>query len=291
MPKFEQRFSLDAMQDEFTIWTQIVKPSLRLPPNVLDICLHGFTEVLNNVIDHSQGKSVTIRGQQADASTIFEIEDDGVGVFGRLRAYFAFDSDIHALIELVKGKLTVAPQAHTGEGLFFSSKMFDQFIIESGELSVSFAENECEVRNIACRQGTLIRMEIANNSARTTKQVFDQFCGGENYAFNKTRFFLTLAAFEGSLVSRSQAKRVAARFEKFGEVELDFASVESIGQGFADELLRVWPLTHPQTKLLVTNANDAVLMMVGHIKGRQDLPQIVEEQQPEDEDVRNSPRR
>ncbi|MFA7240751.1 MAG: STAS-like domain-containing protein, partial [Sulfuricellaceae bacterium] len=68
--------------------------------------------------------------------------------------------------------------------------------------------------------------------------------------------------------------RHTARFEKFGEVELDFTGVESIGQAFADELLRVWPLAHPQTKLFVTNANNAVLKMVGHVKGRSDLPQV-----------------
>jgi len=90
---------------------------------------------------------------------------------------------------------------------------------------------------------------------------------------HRPRFFLSLAALEGSLVSRSQAKQVATRFEKFGEVELDFTGVESIGQAFADELLRVWPLAHPNTKLVVSNASDAVFRMIRHIKARSDLPQ------------------
>lgn len=149
-------------------------------------------------------------------------------------------------------------------------------MIESGELSVSFAYDRCDVRSIPRRLGTLIRMEIANDSPRMTAQLFDQFCGGDDYVFYKTRFFLSLAALEGSLVSRSQAKRVTARFEEFGEVELDFIGIESIGQAFADELLRVWPLAHPNTKLLVANADDAVLKMVGHIKGRSDLPQMLQ---------------
>jgi len=271
--KIEQAFSLSEIQDEFAIWTRFVRPELRLPGNVFAICEHGFTEVLNNAIDHSGGKNVLIRGEHNDSGTILEVEDDGVGVFGRLRAHFGFDSDTHALIELVKGKLTVAPQAHSGEGLFFSSKFFDRFVIESGELSVSFYEDRCEARNIPRRPGSLIRMEIANDSPRTTTQVFDQFCGGDDYAFYKTRFFLSLAAFEGNLLSRSQAKRMVARFEKFSEVELNFAGIEHIGQAFADELLRVWPLAHPQTRLLVGKANDAVLNMVKHVRGRKDLPQ------------------
>lgn len=268
----EHQFRLDQKQDEFGIWTSTVKPTLRLLPNVIGICEYGFTEIFNNVVDHSQGGSVKVRGEQGDAVTFFEIEDDGVGVFGRLRSFFGFDSDLHALMELVKGKLTVAPQAHTGEGLFFASKLFDHFVIESGELSVSFSSDRCDVRVIPQRKGTLIRMEIANDSAKTTKQVFDQFCGGEEYAFYKTRFLLSLAVIEGNLISRSQAKRVATRFEKFSEVELDFSGVENIGQAFADELLRVWPLAHPQTKLIVANANEAVQKMVGHIQSRKDLP-------------------
>lgn len=86
---------------------------------------------------------------------------------------------------------------------------------------------------------------------------------------------IVIAALEGSLVSRSQAKRVAERFEGFSEVEIDFSGVESIGQGFADELIRVWQLNHPQTKLQLTNISNDVLKMINHIKSRKDLPQPI----------------
>lgn len=272
--KFEKYFPLGEIKDEFRVWTQFAKPQLHLSAsNVLAICEYGFTEILNNVIDHAQGQGVTMRIKQDELSTVFEIEDDGVGVFAKLRSHFDLDSDIHALMELVKGKLTVAPEAHSGEGLFFASKMFDRFEIESGELAVLFAQGHCEVRSVALRRGTRICMEIANDSARTVEQVFNRYCDAEELTFCKTRFFLSLAVFEGNLVSRSQAKRVAARFEQFGEVELDFTGVGNLGQAFADELLRVWPLNHPQTKLLLINANEAVLRMVSHVRGRSDLPQ------------------
>jgi hypothetical protein len=84
---------------------------------------------------------------------------------------------------------------------------------------------------------------------------------------------LSLAAFDGDLTARSQAKRAAARFENFSEVELDFAGVDYIGQAFANELLRVWPLAHPATRITVANANEAVTQMIKHITSRQDLPQ------------------
>lgn len=109
------------------------------------------------------------------------------------------------------------------------------------------------------------------------EQTFNQFSDAGDRGFFRTRFFVSLAALEGNLVSRSQAKRVAARFEKFTEVELDFNNVAGIGQAFADELFRVWPLSHPQTKLQVTHANEAVLKMVRHVKGRADLPQLAQD--------------
>lgn len=272
--RLEKHFPTESVKDEFRVWTQIVKPELQLSANVLNICEYGVTEILNNVIDHSKSNNLIIRGEQDSQKTTLEIEDDGIGVFARLRAFFDFDSDIHALIELVKGKLTIAPDQHSGEGLFFASKVFDLFVIQAGELSVSFVNNQCEVRFVPSRVGTLLHMEIANNSKKTMEQTFNQFSDSGDRGFYRTRFFLSLAALEGNLVSRSQAKRVAARFEQFSEVELDFSGVHSIGQAFADELFRVWPLSHLHTNLQITNANEAVLKMCRHIKGRIDLPQL-----------------
>ncbi len=269
----ERQFPLKTVKDEFRIWAQLVKPELNLSASALMMCEYGFTEMLNNVLDHSHGSTVRIRVEQGEQAVNMVIEDDGIGVLASLREHFGLDSDVHALIELVKGKLTTAPQAHSGEGLFFSSKMFDRFVLESGELAITFAGNQCTVATIAARHGTRIHMQLANDAPQTTKQVFDQFCDTEDFIFYKTRFFLSLATLEGNLVSRSQAKRVAARFEAFSEVEIDCRDVEEMGQAFADELLRVWVLQHPDTHLDVTNASPSVLKMVRHVRGRMDLPQ------------------
>ncbi len=271
--KLKHNFKKDEVKDEIRIWTQLAKPNLEsLSENVISICEYGFTEILNNVIDHSDGENIIITGEQDSALTSFSIEDDGVGVFEKLRNYFDYDNDVHALIELVKGKLTVAPEKHSGEGLFFSSKVFDKFSIYSGDLLVTFENNQCLVEHVETRVGTLIKMEISNESKTEIKDVFDKFCDLD-YAFSKTVFFISLATLEGSLISRSQAKRVTTRFEKFKEVELSFSGVKNIGQGFADELFRVWMLNNPDTELKITNANDSVKGMVKHIQSRKDLPQ------------------
>jgi hypothetical protein len=63
-------------------------------------------------------------------------------------------------------------------------------------------------------------------------------------------------------VSRSEAKRLLVGLEKFREVVVDFAGVEGIGQGFADEVFRVWAASHPETRLSAENMTSPVGFMV-----------------------------
>ena len=123
------------------------------------------------------------------------------------------------------------------------------------------------------RNGTRVYMAIGRDAKTSSEAIFNHYCDPERLPLCKTRFAVSLAAFEGNLVSRSQAKRVAARFEEFSEVELDFSRVETIGQAFADELLRGWPLSHSQTTLRVVNALEPVEKIIAHVRGRTDLPQ------------------
>jgi hypothetical protein len=80
-------------------------------------------------------------------------------------------------------------------------------------------------------------------------------------------------ALEFQFVSRSDAKRIATEFAGFDEVELDFANVDQIGRPFADELVRVWLLAHPYTRITIINASDDVTKTLLHPRGRLDLPQ------------------
>ena len=76
--------------------------------------------------------------------------------------------------------------------------------------------------------------------------MFDAFADPEEYTFDRTIVPLRMAQHEGEkLVSRSQAKRIAHRFERFKRVELDFTGVETIGQAFADEMFRVFVACTP----------------------------------------------
>src|SRR5436309_3061879 len=106
-------------------------------------------------------------------------------------------------------------------------------------------------------------MVMSTTSDRTLVSVFDQYSSGEDYGFTKTRVPIALARFgDENLVSRSQARRVLDRINRFQEAVLDFSNVESIGQAFADEIFRVFAALHPDIHIAVVRANEQVLQMI-----------------------------
>ena len=70
-----------------------------------------------------------------------------------------------------------------------------------------------------------------------------------------------------SLVSRSQAKRLLARLDRFEEVVLDFDGINSIGQAFADEIFRVFQNEHPEVRLIPVNESPEVARMIRRATG------------------------
>lgn len=67
---------------------------------------------------------------------------------------------------------------------------------------------------------------------------------------------------DDSLVSRSQAKRILARVDKFKTVTFDFQNVETIGQAFSDEIFRVFANAHPTIDLITVNTTENVQWMI-----------------------------
>lgn len=256
---------------EDLVWTNDIKAVIgQLPENVLDIWHYGFTEMFNNAIDHSEGSRILIHIGKTAASTEMAIYDDGVGIFKKIQKAMNLLDERHAILELAKGKLTTDPKRHSGEGIFFTSRMFDRFDIRSGEVYFNhqFGQSEdwiLERDNFA--EGTSVWMEINNHTARTTKKVFDLYSSGDDYGFNKTVVPVQLAQYgNDKLISRSQAKRVLARVELFKIVIFDFDRVETIGQAFADEIFRVFALKHPEIQLVTMKANSAVKRMIARAK-------------------------
>ena len=67
---------------------------------------------------------------------------------------------------------------------------------------------------------------------------------------------------DGKLVSRSQAKRLLVRFDRFKTIVLDFEDVSSVGQAFADEIFRVFQKQHLHIDLSFVNASQRVEKMI-----------------------------
>lgn len=264
--EFSKGLSLNGLEED-KVWRKYIRPLLQnLPENVLQICQYGFTEIVNNAIDHSEGTKLTILLKHTYRLVTMEVIDNGIGIFFKIQKEFNLDDQLHAILELSKGKLTTDPVHHTGEGIFFASRMFDSFSIMSGKLFFTHLESDddwlLEDRE-ELHKGTAVEMIISIKSTRTTKQVFDRFTAEGDYGFSKTHVPVFLAAYrDENLISRSQAKRLLTRFERFKEILLDFENVKSIGQAFADEIFRVFTSQHPNIHLSYVNANKQVEGMI-----------------------------
>lgn len=266
---FSTQLSLKGLEED-KVWRQHILPLMEnTAPNILQICHHGFTEMVNNAIDHSEGVNLKIRLNRTYRSIDLQIIDDGVGIFNKIQNELGLDDPLHAILELSKGKLTTDPAHHSGEGIFFTSRMFDTFSIFSGKLFYSYSERsgdwliEDDEKLIS---GTRVVLSINTNAKTTTQQVFDKFTG-DDFGFIKTHVPVFLARYgDENLVSRSQAKRLLTRFERFREIVLDFDTVDSIGQAFADEIFRVFASQNPNIHLIPVNANEQVQKMIAHVK-------------------------
>jgi len=259
-------FPLSGLEED-RVWRDFVRPRLgSLPDNIIDIWGYGFTEMLNNAIDHSQGSYVFVNIKKYPVLSEISITDDGFGIFRRIQQLLNLNDERHAVLELAKGKLTTDPANHTGEGIFFSSRMFDEYAILSGGVYFTHEYNKPEdwiiERNTPSR-GTTVFMQLSNNSARKIKAVFDEFAGGNDYGFEKTVVPVSLARYGNeSLVSRSQAKRLLARIDRFKIVIFDFDGVDQIGQAFADEVFRVFKNQHPDIQIYFIKTNPDVENMI-----------------------------
>jgi hypothetical protein len=230
--------------------------------------------MFNNVIDHSASTTVAIRLAKTAYSTEINICDFGVGIFNKITKAMNLLDERHAVIELTKGKLTTDPERHTGEGIFFTSRMFDTFSILSGEVFLSHAygdEKDWILQNQKPSVGTWITMKLKNNTSRTPKQIFDRFTSNDNFGFTKTIVPVRMAQYgDEKLVSRSQAKRLLERIDRFKTVLFDFREVEIIGQAFADEVFRVFVNQHPHIELIPINANDTVMQVINNARYNKD---------------------
>lgn len=252
--------------EEDKVWSKYVKPMiLKYPYNIQDIIAYGFTEMYNNAIDHSGGTRIYSQIEVKDDDIEIIIMDNGVGIFKKIQESLKLDSIRESLLHLSKGKFTTDPARHTGEGIFFTSRVFDKFSILSSDLYYNFENQDwllSKEKNETFGSGTLIKMIISKNSTKTPKMIMDQYTD-EELSFSKTIVAVALSADPNDPhVSRSQAKRLMMGLNKFKTIILNFENVPSVGQAFVDEIFRVFKGEHPNIKIQYINANQEVEDMI-----------------------------
>jgi hypothetical protein len=206
-----------------------------------------------------------IRITQDYLDTAVMIVDDGIGIFEKIRSHFGLQSLDDAVMELFKGKVTTDEANHSGEGIFFTSKLMDDFVILSdGKLFTTDRYDSSVLFSLPeVRKGTGVYMELSNYTKKTSQEVFDQYSSVDG-GFSRTRIPIR-NMFDSSPVSRSQAKRVCSGLNRFREVLFDFQDVEWMGQGFAHQIFVVFAKEHPEIRLIPVNMGESVAKMYSHV--------------------------
>ena len=241
-------FPKDTLWEDKIYYTDIFPLLQEVSPEAQSIWGYTFMEMMNNAIEHSQAEKIYCHVKRDYLYTEISIVDDGIGIFKNIQNYLKKEKnvlvDFHdAILELHKGKFTTNPTTHSGEGIFFTSKILREFVILSDAacFSARCAERDKLIQShlIAYytkinRIGTMLIMKLENQSTKKLKEVFDLYAPMEE-GFVKTYIPLKEVCPYGEPIARSQARRVAYRLEEFRQVELDFAGIDFMGQGVADE--------------------------------------------------------
>lgn len=264
-----KRYALEGLE-EHVLWRDEFKDLFNeFRRNVQGIWTYGVGEMVNNAIDHSEGEQVQVSARIDAVKSEISIVDDGVGIFRKIKRVCQLEDERHAVLELAKGKLTTDPQNHTGEGIFFSSRMFDNFAILSGGVLFShdYSDDLDWINETSANvKGTGVFMMLKNRSTRKEEDVFGTYAGTDDAAFTKTVVPVRLAK-QGleQLISRSQAKRMLARVDRFKTVVLDFDTVDTIGRAFADEVFRVFANDHPEIKIVSIRTNSVIKKIIDQV--------------------------
>jgi len=244
----------------------------QLPENVRSIFTFAFSEMFNNAIEHSQSKSISVEIAVRSNDLSFIVSDSGVGVFRNIMKKKNLRSEIEAIQDLLKGKTTTMPKSHSGEGIFFTSKAGDVFMLDSFgyRLDVNTLKPDVSIHRPSLKKrGTRVIFRIDSGSSRHLNDVFKKYtnlAGESDYGFDKTEIRVKLFTTGGIHISRSQARRVLVGLEKFKIILFDYEKVPMVGQAFADEIYRVFQELHPDIKLENENMSEGARFMVERAK-------------------------
>ena len=237
-----------------------------LKANVKSCVDYAFSEMLNNAIEHSKSLDIHISMSLRDNIIAFTVRDWGIGIFNNIRQKRHLKSDLEAVQDLTKGKQTTAPLAHSGEGIFFTSKVADKLTFLSSDKKLLFDNfiGDIFLENAKSRKGTTVHFLLRADSDRNLSDIFKAYTS-DSYDFSKTIVDIKLYKIDTEYISRSQARRMLTGLEKFKKIVLDFKGVKIVGQAFADEVFRVWQQKHPDIDIEAVNTDENIDFMIKHV--------------------------
>jgi hypothetical protein len=226
------------------------------------IAWYAFSEMLNNAIDHSQSKEVEILVGIQSGDFYFEIRDKGIGIFKNVQKVFKLNSELDAISHVLKGKQTTWPEAHSGQGIFFTSKIADTFNFKSHNNEVLFdnPKDDVDVKEVSFFKGTKVGFRIKQKTKKDLEKLFRDYAN-EDFEFDRSVIKFK-KGHDLNLISRSQARRLLNGLEKYDHITFDFSGMKSIGQGYADEVFRVYQNQHPKKVISWINANKTIEFMI-----------------------------
>jgi predicted DNA-binding transcriptional regulator len=266
--KFRRTYHLDGLE-EHKVFQQInveMNIAKQLSPKGLEIARYAFTEMLNNAIDHSRSDKCLVEVAVDQYNFHFHIRDYGIGLFFSIYDKFDLPDENSAVGELIKGKTTTMKERHTGEGIFFTSKAADEMFFRAGKIKLLFDNQKKDIfiEEKKKIRGTEVFFSIKKRTRKKLEDIFSIFAPEEfDYKFEKTRAMVKL--FQKEYISRSEARRLYHGLDKFKSVTLDFKGVKSLGQGFADELFRVFMQDNPEVAFELTNLKPTLKVMINHV--------------------------
>lgn len=271
----DEKLSLKGLSEN-DVWAKIEKDKNHFLDNgnekSIDILEFAFTEMLNNAIDHSKSGIGDVKVWRERGYFRFIVRDYGIGIFNGVMAKKGFESEKEALQEILKGKLTTDPINHSGEGVFWTTKIADKVSYTSYGLRLTIDNliNDYAIEVLDEEEsviGTEVYFEISEQTEKSIYEVFKHF-SLEETGLKLDTTVIPVKLFDGGEVwiSRSQAKRILKGLDKYKKIVIDFKDIRLIGQGFADEIFRVYQLKHPELQIEAINMNESVKFMVQRAK-------------------------
>jgi len=261
----EEHQVLTELEEKFPLISNI-------PENIKSIFIFAFSEMFNNAIEHSESKIILVEVSLRNGKLSFIVEDSGIGVFRNIMRKKGLRSVTEAIQDLLKGKTTTMPKSHSGEGIFFTSKASDLFVLDSFgyQLSIQTLLDDVKVKKVSIsKRGTRVIFQISVDSTLHLNNVFKKYTNLKNngdFGFDKTEIRVRLFTTSGVHISRSQARRILVGLEKFKIILLDFDKVSVVGQAFADEIYRVFQNAHPDILIQEENMSAGVKFMIERTK-------------------------